>query len=193
VEAIANYLKGGVKEIVMKKYQIALLVIIGIAALYVLFPKPAGSTCGFCPGPPAIERTESPCLGIKATWSDCPGCMDAGDTVHCIGILYSGEKECYTEVDGTWLKYDSCKTPPSPEAILAACRTDSTGCYPYSNNLTPGALEGCQRLKVEHCNWIAAIVAFGRNETAKATELCAKTNNQTACLEGASRTFPLSG
>ena len=152
-----NYLILDLFVCLMNKYLIALIVLGAIVLLYVFFPKPIGSTCGFCAGPPSIILTQRSCLGWQGTWSDCPGCMDAGSVVHCIGIPY-GKEECYTQIGRTWLKYTDCALPPGPDEILGAC--------------TQG---------FEQCNLLAAWAAFKRNDTARVADLCARAQNESAC------------
>ena len=83
----------------MKKFFLALIVFVVIVLFWVLFVKDAGYTCGFCPGPPAVQRTEFGCVGLKFDIEPAFGCMDCGIKVMCIGIV-TDEKTCYTYLDG---------------------------------------------------------------------------------------------
>ena len=78
---------------------IAIIAIVIIALVTFLYPKNAGSTCGFCPSPPAIQRTEYGCIGFKQDLRPGPGCMDCGINIVCYGIV-TAEKKCYTYMDG---------------------------------------------------------------------------------------------
>jgi len=97
-----------------------MMVILG----YFFFPKDAGSTCGFCPGPPHIHRTEYGCIGIKIDVHPGSGCMDCGTKIVCFGIATS-EKKCYTSIKGTNVEILSCENPNTWQEILDVC----SDCY----------------------------------------------------------------
>jgi hypothetical protein len=76
---------------ILRKYWYWIVIIIIIA--YFLYPKEAGDTCGFCLGPPAVQRIEYGCIGFKYEYQ--PPCIDCGRRILCFGIV-TGEKKCYT-------------------------------------------------------------------------------------------------
>ncbi len=78
-----------------KKILIAIVVLIVMFLAGFFYPKDAGSTCGFCPPPPTVQRTEYGCIGFKQDVEPDPGCMDCGINIVCYGIV-TGEKKCYT-------------------------------------------------------------------------------------------------
>jgi len=83
----------------MKKIYIAIIAIVVIVLFWLLFVKEVGGTCGFCPGPPAVQRTEYGCIGLKFDIQPAFGCLDCGTKVMCIGIM-TDEKTCYTYLGG---------------------------------------------------------------------------------------------
>ena len=144
------------------KLLIILAVIIGLIAFF--YPKNAGGTCGWCLGPPSIERTEYACIGFKSEYQ--PNCMDCGRVILCYGIV-TPEKKCYTYLqgfNGLPTEVPNCKQPTTWQEILSIC----PNCYSQ-----------------------AAGAATNTNETSKAVELC---NNLPAdqvenCLSGISSTY----
>jgi hypothetical protein len=84
-----------------KKYVITLTLIVAVFLTGFFYPKYAGSTCGFCPPPPAVQRIEYGCIGFK--YEHLPECVDCGKQILCFGIV-TGEKECYTYFNQTLTK-----------------------------------------------------------------------------------------
>src|SRR3989344_4448168 len=86
------------KNISRKKIIIA-IIIISLAIFF--FPKSAGGVCGGeCPSPPAVQRIEYDCIGIKKDAYPPPGCMDCGMRIVCYGIV-TDDKKCFTYYDGS--------------------------------------------------------------------------------------------
>ncbi len=120
-----------------------LIAALGIALLAFFFPKSAGSTCGFCPGFPSIQRTEYECIGFL---SESPAyCLDCGMNIMCFGIVTS-KKKCYTAVDNRAVEVPGCKNPTTSEEVLSLCpecfsQAAIKAVFP-ENNL-PKAIEIC--------------------------------------------------
>ena len=83
----------------MKNKRLIIIGIITIFLIIIFLPKNAGETCGFCPPPPDIHRTEYGCIGFKQDVNPPFGCMDCGIRISCYGIVTS-EKKCYTYPNG---------------------------------------------------------------------------------------------
>jgi len=76
----------------MKKVVLIIIAAIIIVALIIfLYPKDAGSTCGFCTSK-VNQREEYDCIGFK--YEITPNCYDCGIRIKCMGIV-TGEKRCY--------------------------------------------------------------------------------------------------
>src|SRR3989338_11137647 len=150
-----------------KKYLLILILTLGVLlAIFLLaiffFPKNAGGTCGFCPGPLSIHRTEYGCIGIKLDINPGPGCMDCGTDIVCLGIVTS-EKKCYTNIKGTSVEVPSCKTPSTWQEILSIC---------------------------PDCYYQASSAAYSQNDLSKAIEICgfvSSTEQKNNCILGLAR------
>ena len=146
----------------MRKILVIIFVIIGLGLMYIFFPKDAGGTCGFCPGPPNIHRTEYGCLGIKQDKKPGPGCMDCGINIVCYGIVTS-EKKCFTYIKDKSVEIPSCKTPSTWQEILSIC---------------------------PNCYYQASSAAYSQNELSKAIEICgflSSIEQKNNCILGKSR------
>ena len=62
-----------------KSFTIVIVAVVVIAIIAFFYPKNAGSTCGFCPSPPAIQRTEYGCIGFKQEIHPDSGCIYSVD------------------------------------------------------------------------------------------------------------------
>jgi len=93
-----------------------LIVIIIVPMAIFLYPKNAGSTCGFCPGAPSIVRTEYGCMGVKYDYYPT-GCMDCGTSILCSGIVTS-EKKCYTYANKVKVEVPNCENPKTWQEVL---------------------------------------------------------------------------
>jgi len=74
------------------------IIVAGIAVLAVVaffYPKPAGSSCGFCPMYPYPQVTEYGCNGFKQEVIPKQPCMDCGTSFVCYGIT-TPDKTCYS-------------------------------------------------------------------------------------------------
>lgn len=126
---------------------IGLIIILGIITFFI--PKNSGGTCGFCPGPPYIVRTENTCIGFKYEKEPPKGCMDCGLRLMCIGIVMP-HKKCYTYSinDGVKINFaevPNCKNPETWQEALNICPT---------------------------CYMEAARLAYEANDLNKAIEIC---------------------
>lgn len=191
-----NYCSSSIKSLlntetirlIMKKILILILIILVLGLVYLFFPKNAGGTCGFCPGPPQISRTEYSCIGIKYDMHPGPGCLDCGIDILCFGIVTS-EKKCYTHIKGTPVEVPSCKTPSTWQEILGIC----PDCYSqassaaYSQNDLSKAIEICGFLspnEQKNCVLGIARLAIDKNDLDEAENICSNslTSGKDTCL-----------
>lgn len=162
----------------MKKTVLVILAILVAVLVYFFFPKDGGSTCGFCPGPPHIHRTEYGCIGFKYDYQ--PMCIDCGTQILCFGIVTS-DKKCYTYLHGLKeeaVEVPNCKNPETWEEILSIC----PNCYfqastaAYSQNDLIKAIEICNSgdtLKhKDECVLGIAGVALYKNNLEDAENIC---------------------
>ena len=173
----------------MKKILIIVLIMLGLGLVYFFFPKDAGGTCGFCPEPPFIHRTEYGCIGIKQDISPGLGCMDCGTNIVCFGIVTS-KKKCYTYIKGTPVEVPSCKMPSTWQEILSIC----PDCYfqasgaTYSQNDLPKAIEICGFVssteQKDNCILEIARLAIDKNELDEAENICSNslTSGKDTCF-----------
>jgi len=173
----------------MNKVIIIISIVIVLVLAYFFFPKDAGGTCGFCPGPPNIHRTEYGCIGIRADIKSGPGCMDCGTNIVCFGIVTS-EKKCYTYIKETPVEVLFCKTPSTWQEILSICpdcyyQASSTA---YSQNDLSKALEICGSISDNEqkniCILDIARLAIENNKLDEAENICSSilTNVKDTCF-----------
>ena len=147
-----------------KKYLIMLIIFICLALIAFFFPKGAGSSCGFCPGPPSIQVTEYGCIGFRAHLKPIIPCMDCGPSIVCFGWV-TPEKRCYTRVDGKAVEVPGCKNPTTSEEVLGMCPkclffAAKTALYPEED--LPKAIEICSSATAgkERDNCLMELISF---------------------------------
>ncbi|MBU3904558.1 MAG: hypothetical protein KJ906_00200 [Nanoarchaeota archaeon] len=160
----------------MNKLILILIIIILIPLIAFFYPKDAGGTCGFCPGPPHIQRTEYGCIGFKFDYYPV-GCLDCGTHIYCSGIVTS-EKKCYTSIQGEQVEVPDCKNPETWGEILDIC----PDCYmqasgvAYINDGLDKAIEICNMISDESlansCIKQKAQTAITNNNFDEAENVC---------------------